>query len=310
MPLRPFLALLPALGLAAPLAASSAAPSAAAPPAPVAQIAGVMTDARLSETSGIAASRSRPGAFWVHNDSGHGAELHLMSNDGQRLATVGIAGVGNVDWEDMAAFTLDGRRYLLVADTGDNGGIRRTLSAVVVEEPAEVTDGMRLTPAWTLRFRWPDGARDCEAIAVDAVAGEVLLVSKKRVPPELFRIALRPASDEVQTARRVGRLRGIAQPTASELQRNPVYGRYRSQVSGADLSPDGRTLAVLNYQAVYVYRREAGARWSTALNRPRRLDFAWMPQAEAVGFSLDGRELWVAGEQRPSPLVRFVLPAY
>jgi hypothetical protein len=32
-----------------------------------------------------------------------------------------------------------------------------------------------------------------------------------------------------------------------------------------------------------------------------------MPQAEAVGFSLDGRELWVAGEQRPSPLVRFSL---
>jgi hypothetical protein len=302
MPLRFLVVLLPALGLAAPPVASSATP-----PAPLAQIAGVMADARLAETSGIAASRSRPGAFWVHNDSGHGAELHLMSSEGVRLATATVEGVGNVDWEDLAAFTLDGRRYLLVADTGDNGGIRRTLSAVVVEEPTAITDGMRLTPAWTLRFRWPDGARDCEAVAVDAAAGDVLLVSKKRVPPELFRIALRPAAEGVQVARRIGRLRGIPQPSAAELERNPVYGRYRAQVSGADLSPDGRTLAVLNYHAVYLYRRDAGARWSTALARPQRLDFAWMPQAEAVGFSLDGRELWVAGEQRPSPLVRFPL---
>lgn len=303
MPHRLLVVLLPALGLAAPHAATAAPPD-----APTPRIAGVMADARLAETSGLAASRSRPGAFWVHNDSGHAAELHLMADDGERLATVGIAGVTNVDWEDMAAFTLDGRRYLLIADTGDNGGVRRTLSAVVVEEPASITDGMRLTPAWTLRFRWPDGARDCEAVAVDAAAGEVLLVSKKRVPPELFRIALRPGTDAVQTARRVARLTDIAQPTREELRQNPVYGRYRAQVSAADLSPDGRTLAVLNYQAVYLYRREAGARWPAALARPQRLDFAWMPQAEAVGFSLDGGSLWVAGEQRPSPLVRFDLP--
>lgn len=295
------LLLLPALGSSAPLLANARP----ALPAPV--ISGVMADARLSETSGFAASRSRPGTYWVHNDSGHDPELHLMSAQGARLASVRVDGVRNVDWEDLAAFDLDGKRYLLVADTGDNGGLRDVLDLVVVEEPTTVTDGMRLTPAWTLRFRWPDGARDCEAVAVDAVAGEVLLVSKKRVPPELFRVDVRPADDTVHTARRVGRLRGIAQPSAAELRQNPVYGRYRSQVTAADLSPDGRTLAVLNYQAVFLYRREAGAGWSGALSAPQRLDFTWMPQAEAMGFSLDGQQLWVAGEQRPSPLLYFPL---
>lgn len=293
------------LTLLLPLLGSIAPPLAATSPAPV--ISGVMADARLSETSGIVASRARPGAFWVHNDSGHAPELHLMSAEGTRLASVVVDRVRNVDWEDLAAFDLDGKRYLLVADTGDNGGLRRTLELVVVEEPASITEGMRVTPAWTLRFRWPDGARDCEAVAVDAAAGEVLLVSKKRVPPELYRVALRPEQDGVQTARRIGRLRGIAQPSAAELAQNPVYGRYRSQVTAADLSPDGRTLAVLNYQAIYLYRREAGAGWPGALSNPQRLDFTWMPQAEAAGFSLDGRQLWVAGEQRPSPLVRFAL---
>lgn len=305
MPLRTLL-LLPAIfGIALPLAASTPPSSA---PAPV--MAGVMTEARLAETSGFAASRSRPGAFWVHNDSGNPPELHLMSAEGSRLASVTIEDVRNVDWEDMAAFDLDGRRYLLVADTGDNGGLRQTLDLVVVEEPEVITDGMRLTPAWKVRFRWPDGPRDCEAVAVDAAAGEVLLVSKKRVPPELFRVALRPVDGQPQTARRVGRLRGIQQPSAAELAQNPVYGRYRSQVSAADLSPDGRTLAVLNYQAVYLFRRDAGAGWRGALSHPVRLDFTWMPQAEALGYSLDGGQLWVAGEQRPSPLLYFPMPAH
>jgi hypothetical protein len=133
----------------------------------------------------------------------------------------------------------------------------------------------------------------------------VLLVSKKRVPPELYRIALQAPGGEVQVARRLGYLRGIAQPTEAELAQNPVYGRYRAQVTAADLSPDGRTLAVLNYQAVYLYTRAEGRRWATALADPERLDFAWMPQAEALAFSADGSELWVAGEQRPSPLIRF-----
>jgi hypothetical protein len=298
MPFRTFLLLLLAPGLAASAFASPGAWSAP-------DIAGVMTDARLAETSGLAASRNPRGRFWVHNDSGNGAELHLMSDTGARIASVIVDGVRNVDWEDVAGFELDGKRYLLIADTGDNGGVRRSLRLVVVAEPARVIDGMRLKPAWTLRFRWPDGARDCEAVAVDAANGEVLLVSKKRVPPELFAVDLRAPRGTTQVARPLGLLQGIEQPSDEEVERSPRFGRYRSQVTAADLSPDGRTLAVLNYQAVYLYSRSPGAPWSSALQAPQRLDFAWMPQAEAVAFSLDGESLWVAGEQRPSPLIRF-----
>ena len=43
-----------------------------------------------------------------------------------------VAGARNTDWEDLAAFELDGRHYLLIADTGDNGGLRRTLQLHVV----------------------------------------------------------------------------------------------------------------------------------------------------------------------------------
>jgi len=192
-----------------------------------------------------------------------------------------------------------------VAETGDNGGIRKTLNLVVFEEPSRLKDGETIRPAWTISFRWPDGARDCEATAVDAAAGEVLLISKKRVPPELFRLPLR-ASDGLKTAELVTTLSGVSQPSEAELKKNPVYGRYRSQVSGADLSPNGRVLAVLNYHSIYLYVRTPGQDWAQAMQaRPDRLVFPWLPQAEGIAFSADGRSLLVASEKRPAPLLIF-----
>src|SRR3546814_6484051 len=99
----------------------------------------------------------------------------LPISRGGLQATFQVAGVAKTDWEDIAAFELDGRRYLLVADTGDNGGLRRSLQLHVIEEPAsldEVAQHAPLEPAWSIAFRWPDGARDCEAVAGDARRGE------------------------------------------------------------------------------------------------------------------------------------------
>lgn len=268
---------------------------------------GLVTEAVIDEISGLAASRHHPGHFWAHNDSGNTAALHLVDETGKWVASVDTPGADNVDWEDMAGFRRDGRNYLLVADTGDNGGIRRTLSLHVFEEPADLDQPATL--AWTQVFRWPDGPRDCEAVAVDAARGEVLLISKKRVPAELFRVPLGP-SDEVQVAELVGTLQGIEQPDASDLRRSPIYGRYRAQITAADLSPNGRVLAVLNYRSIHFVVREAGGDWQPALTgKLPHLALPWMPQAEAIAFSTDGRSLTVASEQLPSPVIRFRVEA-
>ena len=273
-----------------------------------AEYAGVLTDPELSEVSGLAASRAHPGQFWAENDGDNGEKLIAMRADGTRLASLRILGVHNTDWEDLDSFDLDGKHYLMIADTGDNGGIRKTLMLHFIEEPADVRDGAAVTPAWSIEFRWPDGARDCEATAVDVAGGQVLLISKKRVPPEVFSLPLRPAAGAgVLVATPVARLPGIAQPSTQDLRQNPVYGRYRSQVSGADLSPNGRVLAVLNYHSIHLYVRAPGQAWAQALDRavPDELALPWLPQAEGIAFSLDGKSLLIGSEQRPSPLLRF-----
>lgn len=272
-----------------------------------AEYAGVFTDPDLNEVSGLAASRAHPGLYWAQNDGANGSKLVVIKSDGSRVATVMVAGAENTDWEDLDSFDLDGKHYLLVADTGDNGGIRTLLTLTVFEEPKRLRDGETIRPAWSIVFRWPDGARDCEATAVDAANGEVLLISKKRVPPELYRLPLR-AGDGVQTAQLVTALPGISQPSATDLKENPVYGRYRSQISGADLSPDGRLLAVLNYHSIHLYERTRGQGWRQAMSKPPvELGFPWLPQAEGIAFSADGRSLLIGSEQRPAPLLRFRL---
>ena len=271
-----------------------------------AEYAGLLADPELAEVSGLAASQTQPGRYWSNNDGGNGETLQLIEADGTRVSGLVVADVTNTDWEDIASFRLDGKPYLLVADTGDNGGLRKTLKLHVIEEPAKVRDGDRVPVAWTIEFAWPDGARDCEAVAVDAARGEVLLVSKTRVPPELFRLPLQPKDAAPQVAELVGTLSGITQPREQELRENPVYGRYRSQVSAADLSPNGRVLAVLNYSRIYFFIRPRGRAWTQSLlGRAAALDFPWLPQAEAIAFSLDGSTLLIGGEPRPSPLLRF-----
>lgn len=269
---------------------------------PFAQLSGLILDPKLDEISGLAASHVHPDTLWVHNDGGNAPMLYAIGKRGGTLARFRVTGVVNTDWEDIAAFDLDGRHYLLIADVGDNGALRHSAQLHVIEEPATLTDGT-LTPAWSIVFRWPDGPRDCEAVAVDATHGQVLLISKRQRPPELFALPLRHAHG-VQVARRIGTLAGIPARDAAELRDNPRAARIRHQVTAADLAPDGRQLAVLTYAELLVYTRRGDESWAQAVaGTPTVNPLPWLPQAEALGWAPGGQALYATGEAMPAPLL-------
>ncbi len=282
----------------------SALAAACTAPPPFAQLSGLILDAKLAEVSGIAASHRHEDVLWVANDGGNAARLYAINRRGAKLATYRVLGAENTDWEDLASFRLDGRDWLLVADTGDNGGLRRTLQLHVFAEPERIGDGV-LRPAWTIVFRWPDGARDCEAVAVDAARGEVLLVSKKRQPPELFSLPLRPPrGGGTLVARPRAKLAGVPQGDKDEVAANPELARIRSQVTAADIAPDGRRFGVLTYRDVLLYERRGAEDWAAALSRrPEIHALPLLPQAEALAWSADGLGLYATGEFSPAPLL-------
>ena len=128
--------------------------------------------AEVRETSGLARSTRDPGRFWTHNDAGNEPVLFVLDESGALTQTVRVTGATLEDWEDVeAAPCPDGGACLYIGDIGDNDGERAHVTVYRVAEPEP---GVSATaPAEALHARFPDGARDAEALFVDA-AGQAL----------------------------------------------------------------------------------------------------------------------------------------
>ena len=262
--------------------------------------AGIPDAGKLAELSGLTRSNSHDGVFWAINDGGNPTELIAINAKAETLAVISVAGIGNTDWEDITSYSADGRNYLAIADTGDNGGLRKELFIHVLEEP-ETLQTAEIKPLRSLRFVWKDGARDSEALFASGQHRQFYLISKKRVPAELYELPFDAVDGSSPVL--ITRLQGIAQPDAKTMNGKGDYGRYRAQITGADLSPDGRLFAVLNYQQVYFYILPDQP--VPDINPVASLTLPWLPQAEGIAFSQDGNSLFVGSEQAPTPVIRF-----
>ena len=273
------------------------------------ELAGVVLSTELGENSGFAASLRRDGLLWALNDNQNPNRIYALEPSGAVLARYEVEGVPNIDWEDLASFELDGKPYLLIADVGDNNGVRQELRLIVAPEP-EPSSGQdvgKVAPLYVTRVRYPDGPRDCEAVAVDPARNEVLLLSKRRVPAQLFVVPLRPEAGaaDLVTARQVAHVDNIPQPTPEEIAQHPRAGRYLGEPTAMALRPDGREIAVLTYRDVYVYERRPGESWQdTFARKPVALGIPPLPQGEALTYSRGGDALYASGERLPAPIVR------
>ena len=207
---------------------------------------GSFAERSLDESSGLAASRKHPGVLWTVEDSGNPAQLHAVDTTGRTIGTWRIEGARNADWEALALGPCGSEWCLHIADTGDNGARRDRVVIYRVREPDVATGdrsngptGRRIARADVLAFRYPDGAHDVEALVVTP-REDLLLVSKGRNEAvQTFQLR-QPAwnADRTVMAERLGQL---------ELPRSGIA----DMVTDAALHPDGRTLLVRTYVALY-----------------------------------------------------------
>ncbi len=259
--------------------------------------------AAVSEASGIAVSPSNPDFFWLINDSGAGPEIHLAGTDGSDRGKITLKDTKNIDWEDLASFRLDGKSYLLVADTGDNNAKRDDCVFYIVREPDLPAEGksrdLTLMPSWKVPFRYEGGPRDCESASVDAVAEKIVFISKRTKPPEVYELPLRAAEKRgIQVAKPLGTTE--VKPPASNIL------PYMDQPTSLDLSADRSMAAVVTYHGVFLFPRTPKESWVEAFaKKPVELGPHHLGQAESVAFSRDGKTIYVTAEGRKPPVVRF-----
>ncbi len=265
-------------------------------------IAGQMSAPPRLETSGLAASRRDPGVLWTHDDSGGAPALYAIRTTGEQIGVLRIRCEKNEDWEDVAAFTLDGKPWLLIADTGDNDAKRATVLLHVVAEPSidelKRVGELSAKPARTLRVRYEDGPHDCEAVAVDATERAVYLLTKRDEIPRLYRVELEPKDGNAITiARHVGQVSRVPQPTSVQRKVKGYLGRRRGEVTAMDFAEDGSAAVVQTYGSLLYFPRQPGEPWAAALARdPFELPPPTLLQVEAACFSVDGKRIFVAAE--------------
>lgn len=274
-------------------------------PQPTFQRVGRIEAGRLNEASGIQAGSA--GVFFLHNDEG--AQLFVADASGRHLDTLDVA-ANNRDWEDLARVPGPDGSLLVIGDIGDNSGARKGVSLYFLVEPAAGDDGRKATLRHRLRVSYPDGPRDAESLAYDAAGGMLLILTKRDQPPRLYGVPLDLAlwQQELQ-AEFLAEVPGFRPPTRRDILKNPGRGLWVSQPTGMDISPDGRRAAVITYRSLYLFERAEHERWPEAFQRaPIEIIGPPGTRDEAVGFSLDGRSVYVAAEGVHAPLYRLDLP--
>ena len=189
---------------------------------------------RLTESSGIVASRKDPALFWTHNDGGGKRQvLYAMTRDGKAVAEFRVTGALLEDWEDIAS---DDKSHLYFADVGNNDAKRQSIAVHEAEEPdaKETQIGLvRVTRSWNLRY--PGAPFDCESLFVLGDFGYLISKVFDDERADIYRFSL-TNSLPFQTLE-----------TVAEI-------KIDSPVTGADVSPDGQLLGVVAKNGAYVFR--------------------------------------------------------
>jgi len=251
----------------------------------------------------LVASRSTPGAYWTHNDSGDGPFIYAFDTRGESLGVFRVASAQARDWEDIAIGPgpQRGKSYLYIGDIGDNSKSRSEVVVYRVAEPALTTAGRKLTKtrpgitesAEAIRLRYPDGKHDAETLLVHAGSGNIYIVTKVALANPVVYEAAAPVSP--------GKL--IAMRRLSEIRVPSIFGGV---LTGGSISPDGRRVALCDYFQGYELVLPAASTDFNDIWKQRMIgfDLGKRKQGEAITYRLDGKAFLATSEGKQSALIQ------
>ncbi|MEV5959091.1 WD40 repeat domain-containing protein [Streptomyces sp. NPDC051987] len=234
-----------------------------------------ITDPRITESSGLAASHLHPGIYWTHNDSGDGPYIYAVdSATGRTVARITLTGVGTP--RDVEAISIGPGNQIYVGDIGDNlDGSWPYVWIYRLPEPRKLVDQRVRATQYVVKYA--NGARNAESLIVHPRTGRVYIIDKKEDGGHLYEgpATLSPKGTNI--------FRPIA----------PVD----LWATDAAFSPDGTQLAVRGYFGGVYYAWNGGK-----IKREGRLDVPLQKQGESISYSADGTRLMYGSEGADSPV--------
>ncbi|WP_455351100.1 WD40 repeat domain-containing protein [Streptomyces sp. SYSU K217416] len=252
-------------------------------PAAAADDSFTIEDPRITESSGLAASRAHPGVYWTHNDSDDGPYVYAVdSKTGRTVARVTLTGVGTPRDVEGISVGPDGQVY--VGDIGDNlGGSWDHVWIYRFPEPKVLRDATVRATQFTVRYA--DGARNAEALMVHPKTGRVYIASKSEENGGLYEGPAALTASGSNTFRRVADV---------------------PWVTDGAFSPDGKRLVLRGYFSARMYAWPGGGSLGAAgsLGDGERVAAPLQGQSESVSYTADGTALMFGSEGATSRVVR------
>ena len=257
----------------------------------------------VTESSGLVASRTLPGAYWTHNDSGDGPFIYGFNTRGESLAVFRVAGANARDWEDIAAGPgpQRNRSYLYIGDIGDNSAKRSEVVVYRIPEPDLKTaprNSSKSRPLATenaeaIRLTYPDGKHDAEALLVHPSTGNLYIVTKVVFAnPVVYEAAAPFTTHKSVMLKRLGEIR--------------VPSIFGGAITGGSVSPDGRRVALCDYFQGYEMVLPASSGnfndiWKQTMTG---FDLGKRKQGESIAYRLDGNALLATSEGKDADLLQ------
>ena len=236
----------------------------------------------IAECSGMVQSMRYPGCYWVHNDSGDQPRIFLIDSMGRmalpeaKKEGINITNTSSIDWEEIGYIGKD----LIIGDFGNNRNVRKDLTMYRIVEPEGSVPAVSICK---YDFVYPDqdfdlgGKKNYDCEAMFAVDSQLYLITKHR-------------SDSYCTLYRFGQL------VCDSMHIPTPYLRANllNMVTAADYHTDSKSLAVLTYTGVWLFRNFLGDLFFNG-------EAKWLPisarQCEAICFK-NANTLFISNEQR------------
>ena len=198
---------------------------------------------KLKEASGVEVS-SASDLIWVLEDSGNKNNIYGLNSDGSIKQTIKIENAKNVDWEDL---TSDKAGNLYIGDFGNNDNARKDLCIYKVNSDNLKQDVT--TASQKISFYYPEQTEfppKKSGLLYDAESffehnGNFYIFTKNRSKGFdgsvfLYKIPNQEGNHKAQLL--------------GTFQACNIY--KKCAITSADISPDGKTIAILSASRVYL----------------------------------------------------------